>query len=94
MTPREGNEARVGNLLEALDTAFAQESGYVLGLRFKGMDEEREVGRIFVWETQDAARKAEASPEAAPILRRIRDLIEQEPLKSSYELEGYALKPT
>ena len=93
MLMKEGNRERVANLLDALDTAFAQQSGYVLGLRFTGLDGSEEMGRIFVWETREEGEQAEASPEASPLLRRIQDLSEEPRLDRSYDLQGYALKP-
>ncbi len=93
LTPQQGNEAGVANLLQALDSAFAQETGYVLGLRFSGMDGDREVGRIFVWETREAADAAAASREASSILGRLKELAEPGPVEQSYKLQGYALKP-
>ena len=93
VTPQKGNEAKIENLLQALDALFAQAKGYVLGLRFSGMNAAPELGRIFVWETQEAAEEAVGSREASVILSRLKGLAEAEPLEQSYELQGYALKP-
>ena len=92
-SPQTGNKERVANLLEAVDIAFAQQAGYVLGLRFSGMNDSDELGRIFVWESIEAGRDAEASMEASPLLRRIRNLSEECGTNNVYFLEGYALKP-
>ncbi|MFQ5875587.1 MAG: hypothetical protein ACE5JL_17565 [Dehalococcoidia bacterium] len=93
VTPREGNGAKIENLLQALDALFAQAKGYVLGLRFSGMGNAQELGRIFVWESQEAAEEAVGSREASVILSRLKELAEADPLEQSYELQGYALKP-
>lgn len=93
-TPKAGNEERVANLLEALDTAFSLQRGYVLGLRFTGQRGSPEIGRIFVWESPEAADTAESSPEASPLSRRIEDLSEEARLDRTFDLQGYALRPS
>ena len=92
-TPKPGNEERVANLLEALDTALSLQQGYVLGLRFTGQAESSELGRIFVWESHELADAAEASPEASPLSRRIETLSEEARLDRTFDLQGYALRP-
>jgi hypothetical protein len=93
-TPQPGNEKRVANLLEALDTAFAQQSGYVLGLRFTGTGGDGEMGRIFVWESDQAGQRAEESPEASSLVRRLQQLSQPDPMERSFHLQGYALRPS
>lgn len=93
-TPRPGNEKRVANLLEALDTAFAQQSGYVLGLQFTGTGGDGELGRIFVWESDQAGQRAEESPEASSLVRRLQQLSQPDPTERSFHLQGYALRPS
>ena len=93
-TPKPGNDERVANLLEALDTAFSLQQGYVLGLRFTGRGGAPEMGRIFVWESADTADAAEASPEASPLSRRIEALSEEERIDRTFDLQGYALRPS
>ena len=93
-TPKPGNEERIANLLEALDTAFSLQQGYVLGLRFTGRADSPEVGRIFVWESREAADTAESSPEASPLSRRIEALSEDARLNRTFDLQGYALRPS
>ena len=68
-TPKPGNEERIANLLEALDTAFSLQQGYVLGLRFTGRTGSNEMGRIFVWESPEAADNAEVLPRGLPTLK-------------------------
>ena len=92
-TPKPGNEERIANLLEALDTAFSLQQGYVLGLRFSGQSGSNEIGRIFVWESAEAADAAEASLEASPLSRRIESLSEDTRLDRTFDLRGYALRP-
>ena len=92
-TPKPGNEERVANLLEALDTAFSLQQGYVLGLRFTGQAGSSEIGRIFVWESPELADSAESSPEASPLSRRIETLSEDSRLDRTFDLQGYALRP-
>ena len=92
-TPKPGNEERVANLLEALDTAFSLQQGYVLGLRFTGQAGSSEIGRIFVWESSELVDAAEASAEALPLFRRIEALSEEVRLDRTFELQGYALRP-
>lgn len=92
-TPKPGNEERVANLLEALDTAFSLQKGYVLGLRFTGQAGSSEIGRIFVWESPELADAAESSPEASPLSRRIEALSEESRLDRTFDLLGYALRP-
>ena len=93
-TPKPGNEERIANLLEALDTAFSLQQGYVLGLRFTGRTDSQEMGRIFVWESPEAADTAESSPEASPLSRRIEALSEDARLYRTFDLQGYALRPS
>ena len=93
-TPKPGNEERIANLLEALDTAFSLQQGYVLGLRFTGRAGSNEMGRIFVWESPEATDTAEASPEASPLSRRIEALSEETRLDRIFDLQGYALRPS
>ena len=93
-TPKPGNEERIANLLEALDTAFSLQQGYVLGLRFTGRADSPEMGRIFVWESPEAADIAESSPEASPLARRIETLSEDARLDRTFDLQGYALRPS
>ena len=93
-TPKPGNEERIANLLEALDTAFSLQQGYVLGLRFTGRTGSNEMGRIFVWESPEAADNAESSPEASPLSRRIEALSEDARLNRTFDLQGYALRPS
>ncbi len=93
-TPKPGNEERIANLLEALDTAFSLQQGYVLGLRFTGRAGSNEMGRIFVWEYPEAADAAESSPEASPLSRRIEALSEEARLDRTFDLQGYALRPS
>ena len=93
-TPKPGNEERIANLLEALDTAFSLQHGYVLGLRFTGRADSPEMGRIFVWESPEAACTAESSPEASPLSRRIEALSEDARLHRTFDLQGYALRPS
>ena len=93
-TPKPGNEERIANLLEALDTAFSLQQGYVLGLRFTGRTGSNEMGRIFVWESSEAADTAESSPEASPLSRRIEALSEDARLNRTFDLQGYALRPS
>ena len=93
-TPKPGNEERIANLLEALDTAFSLQQGYVLGLRFTGRADSPEMGRIFVWESPEAADAAESSPEASPLSRRIEALSEEARLDRIFDLQGYALRPS
>ena len=93
-TPKPGNEERIANLLESLDTAFSLQQGYVLGLRFTGRTGSNEMGRIFVWESEGAADNAESSPEASPLSRRIEALSEDARLNRTFDLQGYALRPS
>ena len=93
-TPKPGNEERIANLLEAMDTAFSLQQGYVLGLRFTDRAGSNEMGRIFVWESPEAADTAESSPEASPLSRRIEALSEDARLNRTFDLQGYALRPS
>ena len=93
LTPLQGQETPVSNLLNALDGVFAQQEGYVLGLQFTGIENSQEVGRIFVWDNRKAADRGGASAEAESILQRIADLTEGGAKETTYQLQGYALKP-
>ncbi len=93
LTPLQGQEAPVSNLLNALDGIFAQQEGYVLGLQFTGIDDSPEVGRIFVWDNRETADRGEASAEATSIFQRLAELSQSGATETTYRLQGYALKP-
>jgi heme-degrading monooxygenase HmoA len=80
MRPRPGQEKRVGEILDELSRFYTDCQGYVLGYRLQPHEHDttKRMGRVGVWESEDAAVDAAQNQHALALRSELLRLIDED----------------
>ena len=81
-------KAEVERLLDDLEEHFSNMSGFVMGFRFAGIEDENQVGRVSLWKSHQDADQAAMLDHTMAIRSQIHRLIEAGHLETIVELKG------
>ena len=78
MTPKDGAEQQLAAIMDDLLAFYARQQGYLAGYKLLSADEDEQIGRVTIWEDEDAA---DATAQMAHVLSKrseIAPLIEED----------------
>ncbi len=93
MTPQRGRRSEVERLQQWILAFDAVQPGFMLGFQFGGPGEAGLLGRIIVWESQEAAHQASRLEPTQALRSQLLLAIEPEHSDVVYPVRGDLLKP-
>ena len=76
MKPKPDQAARVDEILDELVTIYSRQPGFIAGYRLRPHDGSVRVGRIGIWETEEAAEHAATQPHGFALRSELNRIIE------------------
>ena len=83
--PAEGGSEEAQRLEEDLLSHFSAQEGFVSGYRLAARNGGREVGRITIWESEEAAERAATSQHVMALRSKLLAVTEEERVEMAFE---------
>ncbi len=83
--PLEGRDEEVRRLEEDLLSYYAAQEGFLSGYRLTAREGHREVGRITLWESEEAAERAAATERVMVLRSKLLAVTEEDRVAMAFE---------